>query len=518
MSQRSQSTARDIPTEVDGFELWPNQLEAVERIIDAYDRASNVLVVAPTGSGKTLIGTAIARSVARQALYMPANLKLQDQYHRDFPHVPMAKGHANYPCAGRAARAAPARTPKERRLEQELGDMPDPTLCEDPDCAYRMARAAAYDAEIGNVNPWLHWAIHNSPGQSPPPRSLVVVDEADALEDVFDSLRGARVRLRVLADFQLQAPDDEDDLRAWSAVFEQLRFHMDAAYDARDTSKAEKEKYAKLAGKYERMARDVLDPEFVLTRDEWVARLDSITPAEFARGTFWPHGKRHLLMSATFCDPEAWARRFGIDGFEVVEMASTFPVKNRPIIYDPVMRVLARTFDQPDKVAQLAAAIQQRRFGRTLVHVSSYRQAHALAAAIPGAITHTDSKSFPEALARFRATPDSLLVSPSADRGVDLADDAARTIIVAKLAIGYPDRLTLARRRADPTYERLTLARKLVQQCGRAVRHHDDWATTWILDATLANRQLGRPAYYATPSFFREAATKDASAALKARP
>ena len=74
-----------------------HQYDAVQEIIDAYnDGIPMVVVDAPTGSGKTLIGELVRRVRGDRGLYVCHGKDLQDQFVRDFD-APVLKGRVNYP-------------------------------------------------------------------------------------------------------------------------------------------------------------------------------------------------------------------------------------------------------------------------------------------------------------------------------------------------------------------------------------------------------------------------------------
>src|ERR1700733_2118927 len=78
--------------------IRPHQQAALSQILTQFAAGSKVVMLdAPTGSGKTLIGELTAQSLNVRALYLCSSLSLQSQFHRDFPRSVILKGRANYP-------------------------------------------------------------------------------------------------------------------------------------------------------------------------------------------------------------------------------------------------------------------------------------------------------------------------------------------------------------------------------------------------------------------------------------
>ena len=79
------------------FDSWrEGQREVVEKVVNS--TADIILVVAPTGAGKSLIASAIPKVTGGRMIALTRYKSLQDQYERDFPHYVSLKGMRNYNC------------------------------------------------------------------------------------------------------------------------------------------------------------------------------------------------------------------------------------------------------------------------------------------------------------------------------------------------------------------------------------------------------------------------------------
>lgn len=78
------------------------------------------------------------------------------------------------------------------------------------------------------------------------------------------------------------------------------------------------------------------------------------------------------------------------------------------------------------------------------------------------------------------------MVAPSLDRGIDLADDKCRVVVVAKMPFPYlGDRQIAAKlySRGGQMWYNVQTIRTVIQMTGRATRHSADRSTSYILDS-----------------------------------
>lgn len=502
--------------------LYAYQQTAVDQIVAAFEAgAENVLLDAPTGSGKTFIATAVLEQYG--GLYGAASLDLQAQYQRDFPAVPLIQGHKNH-CG-------------DRMYDHQVASEVCPEMCGDRDgpytyssfslvrhlvrthgapvtdpelaamCSYAVAKEIAIHAPIANINPW-YWLRELQGPAEFYGRDLAVVDEADQLESVADLSYSDAIAVSTLTDHGWRLPVDdwaprehvERDLRAAQRVaYERYQHEVDvqerlAAFDldveAALRHKPKVDEARQTLDHIERIADKAGDPVYVTLWSREALTVVPVRPGSALEVFAWPSCRRRLFMSGSFVAPARWARWIGLDpaSTALVTVPSQFEADRSPLtIWRGGPNMSARGYENEDKVAQMADAIRGYRRGRTLVHVSSASQAQTLARRIPGALTYAsgDSSSRAKALAQYLRWEDSILIAQSLRRGVDLADGACRTNVVAKLPFPRLDRGVRARKDADPTYYGRQTAAEIVQALGRGMRHEGDWCCSYILDGAL---------------------------------
>ena len=99
--------------------------------------------------------------------------------------------------------------------------------------------------------------------------------------------------------------------------------------------------------------------------------------------------------------------------------------------------------------------------------------------------------------------------------GVDLPDDLCRHVVIVKLPFSVPDD-PLDRAMAEwaeargrnPFYELAVpdAALKLVQACGRLIRHEADWGRITLLDRRIVTKRYGRDLLASLPPYRMELA------------
>ncbi|MCP4229205.1 MAG: ATP-dependent DNA helicase [bacterium] len=507
-----------------------HQQEVIARIIAAFDAGKRFVVLeSPTGTGKSVIAMAVARYLGTAYFITPQKI-LQDQYVRDFERFGMRiiKGRNNYVCdeyPDLRADKAPC--------------IAGPSNCEV--CAYRTAKEKAVRAEFTVFNPY-YYLLETSGASSPfGRRELIVADEAHRLESVLMSHYSLRLSLDIMetAGLDLMIPDFGDKLGDWLEWLDELFGR--AQKGMRDVQKEisniewgkDLKALAKLIPRENLLWNMILKLEAILEApddeswvidkkgqkslsgnwtDERTVEIKPIVVDGFGHLLF-ALGDRALLMSATILDAELVCDSLGIDfdGVEVLNVPSTFPVKNRPIYVEPVGRMSYRFIDETlAKLAEKVGEILDNHpEDKGIVHCVSYKIQQYLVENIDdgGRFIAHGSRDREKALARhLKSSEPTVLLSPSMTEGLDLADDASRFQIICK--IPYPplnDPQVKARMNREPEWYQQQTALALVQAYGRSVRSPDDFAATYVLDANFS--QFYEHNRTRLPEWFREALT-----------
>jgi Rad3-related DNA helicase len=506
------------------------QVDAIDHVIGTFDGGRQFqFVEMGVGCGKSAVAATLAHWTARNTISTPilqsgayiltTQKILQDQYERDFGEcVRSIKSATSYRCSAMDASCSEAK--KLYKLMAPQGQPPSQP-CKDA-CAYRLAKEAFIQSEIGitNFSFFMNDAMH---ARDIKKRALMVIDECHNLEASLCSLVELQLSSRSIKrmlDIELPRITDVALLGTWlrRTCWPVLRDALDALKE--DVRRAKlrlcgdvpDQALVEAAHKLDALVRlssrikridDVLDDTWVLcdTSDDSDVKL-TLRPTDVsnvAHDLLFSYGARVMLMSATICDPGVMASSLGISDYDYYSLPSPFDPARRPVDYTPIGMMSSAHVERtlPLLVDAVAAIMEHHSSDKGLIHTGNYRIARALRDRIKSdrAIFHDDSDR-DAALRKHLDDPrPTVLFSPSMTDGVDLHDGLSRFQILCKLP--FPNLLdpwVKKRAERDPRWYPWITASRIAQAVGRSVRHEDDWAQTYILDACWARfiRDNGR--------------------------
>lgn len=304
-------------------EVRPTQAKAVQDVMAQFNAGNSIAVLdAPTGAGKTLIGDLVRQTLGVRSLYICSSISLQEQFAKDFPHASILKGRANY-----ATGDSPSKFPDLNAGDctKEKTDIPSCFDC-DPDvidfdvphcqwchpvinCPYEKAKAYAIQSSLvcTNTSYFLHEA--NYVGNLTLARGLIIVDEADLLEDNLLSFVQVHISEKRAKELGISAPTKKTVESAWvtwaveaEAQLKEVRlsgrYAGDTIQHIRDRRNLEN-----LIGNVKRLN----SPTSGLASGGWVytgydkgdISFKPISVNTLAHQYLWRHSPKWLLMSAT---------------------------------------------------------------------------------------------------------------------------------------------------------------------------------------------------------------------------
>lgn len=541
-------------------ELRPHQDKALRDIYAAYQAGKRCIIVeAPTGAGKTLIGECAAQMLDARAIYVCTTKSLQEQFMADFPEARMIKGRANYPTQ---RKPFPEWSCEDCDWKKDRGC----SYCYDRNsCSYLVAKRQAEKARIAVANTAYYLAMSNGaarvdnvPGYlghdedtgtsyGLKGRGLAIFDEADELENVLLGWIEFRVGPRILrdlqADSQLQEskggqlsirkpipPLPDPQKSRWPERITWLQAVAGEALRLHDLAvQEEKEREMKRWWKIYEQAQWVLEDlgesraEADESKEPWVYDVENgaaiFKPVRVAKygNRIFQHAHVNLIVSATIVAPQQFAEDLGIpaEDYAFITVDCAFPKERRPMFATPCANVTSKEKDKayPALVKRIREIVTQHP-QRTLVHTVSYDLARYLCEELrptlgDRVITYSGSAERDWALEQLRGHPQGVLFAPSMERGINLKGDDCRNVIVAKVPWPNMGDKRVKRRKYQPNpragqlwYSIQTL-RAIIQMTGRGMRSAGDWCRTWILDEQFL--RLWRDCRHLLPKWWAEA-------------
>lgn len=540
----------DLPRWFTGFR--PGQSEAISEILSHFRNGKRVVFLdAPTGSGKTVIGAAVSQYLANglgpesfnadccidvahthtqpdgccteqrvaedgpaktkhRTVYVATTKSLQQQFIDDFPDARLIQGRANYP-----TESFPQRFPRVSTADCNKTSSSPCTLCSNPlQDPYFRAKRAALSAPLVIANTAYIMAEANTrrPGFSN--LDLLITDECDHLENQLMSSVEIYLSERRRKKLGIEFPERKTKPEAWAEwlVSEALPKVQSAleALPPEPTNIDTLREQRWLIDLYERLSSVDLEQGWVYSGyDQGDIRFRPIRVADYAGPMWFRHAKRHLMMSATIISAEQMAFDLGLEDHEwaLVQMDSSFPPERCPVYVRPVANVSRKADERHLLVPALEKIMADHPDERILVHTVSYDLTRYLYESLtsPRVSCYQSGRDRERALKTFRTTPAAVLLAPSLDRGIDLAGDAARVVVVAKMPFAsLGDKQVNARLRSPggQTWYAVQTVRILVQMFGRAMRSADDWAIGYVLDQQFMSNVWGRSRHL-IPGWFK---------------
>jgi len=475
-----------------------------------------VAVSAPTGSGKSLVGM-VAGAVKGDMTYLTHSRDLQNQIVADFPDVGKLWGRSHYPC-DRYHGLTAAECTNSRVNPCEYINR----------CDYRAAKRAVLAKRMRSLNYSYFLNETNHVGQFSD-QSFLVCDEADILEDVMMGFIGLSISKWQIEKLGLALPrrktskakDSMVDWKGWAektlvvvnrelmGINADLEWMIDAPSDDDIELMSRKRQLGAMLYSLNTFLKYVDDSWLYEKIDRHGNTIHKFTPLwlspELTHDYFWRHTDQALLMSATLWPDEVLAKLLGlhVGDIERIEVPSTFPVANRPIILRPVvdMTYAKYTDELPKLFAEIRRILTDNRDTKGVIHTVSYKLAQDIMNGVgtngkhPRLVTHNSSNRM-EVLDKFRRdlTSNKVLVSPCSERGISYDGESCRWAQWAKAPyLNLKDKRVAARVHGSQIGNRWYKAHMLMtvqQGAGRIVRDENDYGKVYISDQQIVNAMV----------------------------
>lgn len=529
----------------------PEQKKAIEDI-DGHFQAGRKTVVfqGPTGVGKSYVAACLFRQATasgESVHLLTAQKTLQDQYSNQWPapEIEVMKGRSNYQCTFDLDRRTDAAKGYCRRVEHtaiiaeclKFGTVEEAMKFELPahahKCPYFEQLTKCINAPVTLYN-FQSFLCQQRLGRFGV-RNLMILDEAHNAESVLlqfvqvvisdNALKGVGVRL----DLTLRTPEA---VLAWLDREQVEKKIKDALGGAAETEDVAEGFTADETDRLRGLLQKLKDLRRFFEMTQWVVdvteegnegemdrvrklRIRPVFVSPFAKELIFSKAERVLAMSATILKASIWAKNLGLSQSAVsyVEAPCPFPVANRPVILEYAGDMSWKK--QPETLPKLYAAVERilgrHRGQRGIIHAHSERLCKLILEKVRSPrFVHLDQFRMRDKTALLKAheqRSDSVIVASAMHEGIDLHDDLARFQIIAK--IPWPmmeDVFVKARMELDGSYLPYQTSLKLIQSCGRAVRHQKDFAVTYILDSGFES--FASRCGWLLPTWFKDAIQK----------
>lgn len=494
------------------------ELREVQRKAISWVRGSSkrfLFLNAETGSGKSLIG--LESFYPEPIFYLCSSKALQDQIEHDFK-VEVLKGRSNYRCSLNdeytvedcpkkviewqvAYESMKYGQSKEfvrqkylRRFNLKESDL---RSCL---CPYRIQKQRVEKSLIGVLNYHVFFYNKNYSYLGDEGR-VIIVDEADQFEEALADFVSIDVSYKFLRKYTLPIPEKIQSMREfrrWSEevfkVIKQIQRVIEQNLTELD------EEYHrfyynliliwtimdKLKEEFDRrwMFYNDIEGEKVKVRPIWLDR-------ELVEEIFFRHGRRFLFMSATLPAPQVFARMLGINDDEYDYMDLEYVLGKKTIVVKNSYKLNKDNSSNGIEIVKPAIRelLIRHATEKGLILTTTNKLAKEISSSFSGRCLYVDASNYQVQFEKHKGGENTVMVTASFWRGIDLRDDLARFIIITK--VPFPDlgdRL-IQKRAYSGKFGHLWYVSQavlmLIQGSGRGVRHEKDYCTVYILDGYI---------------------------------
>ena len=524
------------------FKYIEKQQRVANQIVEAFKKYNTIFLSAPTGSGKSGIAYLSHEQLFNEDLYFKSTILahqkvLMDQYSSllgGMNNVTAIKGKENYICEA-LGDVDVASAPCQFGLGCDYK----------PDCEYFQLRNLMNTSPLLITNYQLVLSMLDVDVYSRH-SNLAIFDECHNLESLFteyrkvsvDSselriLRGVRDSLNKHEENELANPiddlilkierfDTDNAMKSFKEIFDSKKHIVDKLSEKFQNSDTVKYYYNKDSSFVKKISQFILLEKRMFSKwynytqfkDTTQFIFDfkytdevnfnyTLTPLYidnmFGKTTQSISDKR-LLMSSTIWKPEKMRAQLGQDeDFEFIELDNEFPPRNRQVNFTPVEGINAENsqFDHPtfNKLCKQILSICQKHSERNesgVIFAPSYKLCFNIEKKLRKELSqdfriimNSSSEERNSAMDEFlRSKQKTILISPSFSEGVNFTDDISRFQIIAKCPYMYlGDKFVRVKAKKDPVWYETNAFTTIIQAAGRSVRHKEDYAYTYVLDA-----------------------------------
>ena len=523
------------------LKLFPinGQDRLIEQVLIEFfvNKKRNVILSAPTGTGKSIIGGVVARVFAKvfeeetddvyPAMLVVHSNSLVKQYGQTFSKFKSEEFHqiigaANYTCAAASALSVEKRPFTGEDCFKSVADNEtQKRFCDT--CAYARAKSYINNTKCLITNYSYHF-ISSMYSHHVKPRKIVIFDEAHNINDVFcehnaiylsveridryiDELKKffpgeLKVQLDAFAEYKrflekqtISEGNYIEFIKLLVKTYTSISRYITNAANPNNLERYLKLK--KMAKKYADFACKISD--LISYQYEHVLEVKenefSIKPVFVDTMSGIILSEYNLFMSATISD-SYMLTTVGLKEQDTafIKMPPVYEAENKTVVYCGAHRLNYTAMKNEEVIEDLREMVSEivkdanKDNYKGLMLTPSFAVGELLSKKLPKGtklFLHKPGEKVDSIISQFKKHKGAaLLVSPSIYEGLDFADDDSRYQIIVKAP--YPSlgekRMKYIADRYPEIYRIMTL-KKIVQGIGRSCRNKDDWCITFLLDA-----------------------------------
>ena len=529
-------------------EYTPNsaQVKLLKNIDQAFNDGYKFVVCnAPTGSGKSFISKTLANASREPsenfkdlitsytafkidqtgsyvheeecenenpggAAALTITKALQDQYKDLFNDVTILKGKSNYIST------------IDSNIDVELESLIIPkNILEDHrrrhKCPYHNDRKNSLTSRFAALNYNMFFSL---PGHVKK-REYLICDEAAELEDQLVKEFSCNINFEMLNKMDIQvrpfySKNNANIIKWINNLLLDLSDKMDELRDIINNNKSNNKKFLietrkqiigirNLHSKLSLIIETWNDSEYLFETNKDGIAFMPLKVNNLSNHLF-KYADKVILMSATIIDATNFCKSLGIDKFKYVEAESSFDAKNAPIHCTTKVKLNYHNLKRslPKIIKQIEQICEFHKGDKGIIHTHNNTITSFLSTKLTDErfLAREPGVNNEMIIEQHLANPaPTVLVSPSLSRGVDLKDELARFQIIVKAPyLPTKDKRIEKLMKGDFNWYANKMLCSLIQSCGRGVRSHKDYCTTYILDGAIVesvvNNKHKLPKYF----------------------
>lgn len=474
------------------------QKKALLWVEENYKNYDCFVIEAPTGSGKTYIATTIADWEADKnrtvGILTPTNL-LVDQYHKDFPKIPLLKGSNHYMCC----------THKDMTCEQV--DKVYERKCSN--CVYRQHRATCKTAPVAIFNYFSYYSLHK-------PKDTVILDESHSCYQFLQDLSSMT--------FWPHKMDYMGEVTNIDEFISFLQYEDEYVWGKylKTRDKKKKVMWLEKSAKIRRVLEELRDNKknfsFVCQDAYYRGKMYpsiSIKPLTMQgmQPKLWAgRTTKVFMMSATIFDGEIKVIGAADDmrvGY--ISLDSPIPVERRLTYVEPTVKMThERILQEMDTMVYTIMKVAKMFPDSKGVIQTSYALGEKIKQYLRiDAKKETRFKTYipitkKQAIENFiQSEENDILIGAGISEGLSFNDDQCRWQVISKIMYSsLQDKHMQNLAKYNRSYYTWLAIRTLIQSCGRSTRTETDYSEVYIIDSSFINLYINNKKMF--PKWFRE--------------